>query len=254
MAPDEIHVWSLAFGTIPHQKWAALEAVLDGEERARAARSHFERNRRAYVAAHALVRHMLAHFAGCEAGAWRFAAKEHGKPYIADPLPSLPLRFNLTHTDHMAAVAVTLAGDVGIDAKSLDRITPDFVIADDCFAAEEVAALHALTGDAIGEHFIRLWTLKEAFIKAIGKGLSQPLSDFAFVSVDPVRVVFHDRGLGDAALWVFRQWQVGRHMLALAIDWPYSCPPRVIHRSVCCEPLSHRAETVVIRRQEEWAP
>lgn len=232
MMPDEIHVWSLALDVIPDDAWPALNAVLDNQERACAARFRFDRNRRSYVAAHALVRHMLAHVACREPEAWRFATGEHGKPHIVHPPGGLPLRFSLTHADHMVAAAVTLAGEVGIDIESLDRGPPDLTIADRYFAAEEVRALRALPVEAMGERFIRLWTLKEAFIKATGMGLAQPLDTFAFVSVDPVRIVFPDHGIGDAARWAFRQWQVGRHMLAVGVDWPFSQPPRLIHRPV----------------------
>ena len=245
MAPDDVHVWSLALPTIADAEWQTLGTVLREEEHAQAARYHFDRDRRAYVAAHALVRHMLAHLAGGDPRAWRFVAGEHGKPRIANPPPGLDVAFNLTHSHQMVAAAVTLAGEIGVDVEALDRRSMDPAIADEYFAPEESAALRALPDErAMRELFVRLWTLKEAFIKATGRGLAQPLSDFAFVSTDPVRIVFHDGGLGDPARWAFWQRQVGCHVLAVGIDRRHSQPPRFIHREIS-PPFPSRHDTLL---------
>ena len=233
IVPDEVHIWSLILQTIPNHRWLALEATLSSEERARASRFRFDRDRHAYVAARGLARHMLSHFAGCLPTAWQFTDDKYGKPRIVDPLPNRPLSFNVTHTDQLAAVAVTLTGDIGIDAESIALAPADSAITSYYLTDEEVAQVQNLPDDAKAERFIRLWTLKEAFIKATGKGLSQPLSHFAFVSIDPVRVIFHDSGLGDPRQWVFWQQQVGMHMLALAIRWPLTLRPRILYRSIC---------------------
>jgi 4'-phosphopantetheinyl transferase len=229
----DIHVWSLVVEAVPDEAWPALAAVLDDHERARAARFRFECHRRPYVAAHALLRHMLAQCAGRPPEAWRFAATPHGKPEIIDPPDGAPLRFSLTHSDHMVAVAVTRAAEIGIDLEPLDRRLEDGPeLAERFFATEEVRALRALPAEERAERFIRLWTLKEAFLKATGMGLAMPLDSFAFVSLDPVRIVFPDHSRGDAGRWAFRQWPVERHMLAVAIDWPAARPPHLVHRQV----------------------
>jgi 4'-phosphopantetheinyl transferase len=233
VTPDEIHLWSLSPDTVADGQWPALEAVLDDDEKARAARLRFESDRHAFIAAHALLRHMLTYFGDRAPEVWRFAVGEHGKPRIADPPPGQPLHFNLTHARGMVAAAVTRAGAIGVDVEPLDGLRVDTGIADHCFAAQEVAALRALPDEAaMAEHFIRLWTLKEAFVKATGKGLSQPLGDFAFVCLDPVRVVFHDHALGNPEQWVFWQHRVGRHVLAAGIQWPGHRPPVIVHRTV----------------------
>lgn len=223
-----IQVWTLALDDVGEDDWPALESVLDDGERARAARFHFERDRLAYIAAHALLRHQLSTAGGRDPAAWRFAAGEHGKPHLVDPPTGRDLRFNITHTKGRVASALAEGVTVGVDVEALDRTRINLGVADRFFAPVEVAGIHAQPdGAARAERFLVLWTLKESFIKAIGKGLSQPLNSFGFADLDPPRIHFGDARLGDAARWWFTQWRPGRHVLALAVDWPHAGEPNV---------------------------
>jgi 4'-phosphopantetheinyl transferase len=225
---EAVQVWTLALEDVGEGDWPALAAVLDESERARAARFHFERDRRAYIAAHALLRHQLGAFAGREPAAWRFAAGEHGKPHLIDPPAGRDLRFNITHTHGRVAAALAEGITVGVDVEALDRARLNLDVADRFFAPVEVAGIHAQPDEAAkAERFLVLWTLKESFIKAIGKGLSQPLNSFGFADLDPPRIRFGDAALGDAGRWWFTQWRPGRHVLALAVDWPHGGEPDV---------------------------
>ncbi|HYH21918.1 MAG TPA: 4'-phosphopantetheinyl transferase superfamily protein [Azospirillum sp.] len=230
MPKDAVQVWTLALEDVGEGDWPALEAVLDDTERARAARFHFERDRLAYVAAHALLRHLLSAFGDREPAAWRFAAGTHGKPHLLDPPAGRDLRFNITHTKGRVAAALAEGVTVGVDVEALDRGRLNLGVADRFFAPVEVAGIHAQPDEAAkAERFLVLWTLKESFIKAIGKGLSQPLSSFGFAELDPPRIRFGDAALGDAARWWFTQWWPGRHVLALAVDWPHAGAPEVVY-------------------------
>jgi len=237
MEPDEINLWSLAVDGIADEAWPALNGVLDDEERARAARFRFDRDRRAYVAAHALLRHMLSHYLGRPPESWRFVAGEHGKPGLADPPPGRDLRFNLTHSRGMVAAVVAAAAEVGVDVESLDAAPAVLAVADLSFTAGEMAGLSALpTETEKAERLLRLWTLKEALVKATGKGLAQPLSGVAVVSLAPARVAFPDRRDGDGARWAFWQGLAGNHVLAVAVDWPRARPPTIRHRPLSPPP------------------
>ena len=229
----DILIWSLAPASVAARHWAALETTLEAGERAQAARFHFDVDRCAYIAGHALLRGLLSHVVRQAPDAWRFAPGRHGKPRIVEPEAYRGLGVNLTHARGMVAAAVSAAVEIGIDVDSATDRSAGLEIANRFFAPEEIAGLHALAdGGARQERFIRLWTLKEAFIKATGKGLAQPLSDFAFVSVEPARVVFRHPALGDPSGWVFWQERIGCHYLALAVDWPSPTPPRIHHRAV----------------------
>ncbi|MFD0387239.1 4'-phosphopantetheinyl transferase superfamily protein [Tistrella bauzanensis] len=170
----------------------ALAGWLDDEERARAARFHFARHRRIYIAAHALLRAWLGRRLGLAPTVLRFTAGARGKPDLApSQMPLTPdgrpaLRFNLSHTAGMVAIAVTADPetaviDLGVDVEAADRLGDyDARIARGFFAEDEAAALEALPDAADrARRFLTLWTLKESVIKATGAGLSQALSGFS---------------------------------------------------------------------------
>lgn len=228
MPADSIHVWSLALDTITEPQWSAFAAILDEGERHRAGQFHFDNGRQAFIAAHALVRCLLSHMDGRAPGLWRFAAEQGGKPYAIDSA----LAFSLSHSRGMVAVAATAAGRIGVDLEPLARRF-DIRIANRYFAPEETAALQAIPDDLErAEYFIRLWTLKESFVKATGKGLSQPLDAFAFVSLDPVRLAIHDHDIGDPASWMFWQHSEDGYVLAVSAELPFGArPPSIVHRS-----------------------
>lgn len=166
-------LWSLQ---VPEPERAeSWHAVLCAEERARADRFRFAPDRAAYVTAHALLRALLA-----AQGVARpaFAVGPWGRPELADPGPGL--RFSLTHTRALVAVGLTSRDDVGVDAESAERDLDTVGLATRFFAPREAEALRSLPPSARPDAFCRLWTLKEAFVKAVGRGLSLPLDAFAF--------------------------------------------------------------------------
>jgi 4'-phosphopantetheinyl transferase len=176
----------------PARRAAAL-ALLTDEERERIARFHFERDQRLHLAARALLRRSLSRRAPVPPGAWRFRAGPHGRPEILAP-PS-PLRFNVSHTRGLAMVAVVARRDVGVDVERIPEAAPLDVV-DRCFAPPERAAVRGAPPGEQGRRFAEIWTLKEAYVKARGLGLSLDLGAFA-VDPAPPRMV---RG-ADAGEW-----------------------------------------------------
>ena len=234
MGVDEVCVWSLFTAQAEAWDWPALEDVLDDGERERAARLRIQGDRRAFLAARALARHLLAHVGAFDARAWRFECGPCGKPGIANSPAHPRLEFNLSRTPRMVAAAVTPAGDIGIDVEAADRVPPDPVsFADAHFAPDEAAGLRALPdGRSIRERFVRLWTLKEAVVKATGRGLAQPLDAFSFLSFEPVQVVFRTTELGDPAHWSFWQQVMGTHAVAVAVRHVSPRRMRFMHHAV----------------------
>ncbi len=203
------------------EPWAA---VLDESERARAARFVFPRNRVEYTAAHVLVRRALAATTGHPAAAFRFEAGAHGKPTAWIGGTMAGVHFNLSHTRGMVAVAVA-PFEHGLDVEPLDR-TVNLSIAGRYFCPEEIAWLGGLPEERRGEGFLRLWTLKEAFIKATGLGLSQELDGFWF-QVFPPAIRFKDIADNPAA-WRFEQRDLdGKFMAAVGFRAPPGQAPLV---------------------------
>ncbi|HEY9720739.1 MAG TPA: 4'-phosphopantetheinyl transferase superfamily protein [Oscillatoriaceae cyanobacterium] len=204
-APDAVHA-------------LALEWMQD-DERRRHDRFAFEHTRAEYRLARWLVRTALSRHAPVDPAAWRFVANAHGRPAIA--APACDLRFNLTHTPGLLAIAIAEGREVGLDAEDATRPGALESIAHRYFAPRELADLLALPdAHARRERFFALWTLKESYIKARGLGLALPLDSFAF-SWQGQRLDFacDARAADEPARWHFRQYRpTARHRLALATE------------------------------------
>jgi 4'-phosphopantetheinyl transferase len=222
LPPDEVHVWIVEPEQIEDPR--LLESylrLLSPEERDKQRRFHFERHRRQYLVSHALVRLTLSRYAPVKPEAWSFVTNEYGCPRVEGE--GRGLRFNLSHTDGMAMVAVANNVDVGVDVENTDRPGETVALADRFFAPSEVAALRALEVERQRERFFEYWTLKEAYIKARGMGLSIPLEQFAFELQpgQPPRISFDPRLVDEPAGWQFAQLRPSaRHQAALAVRMP----------------------------------
>lgn len=195
-----IDVATLALPSAPDPAWPDLASSLSDAERRRAARFHFEHDRRAYVAAHALKRRMLCEAAGGAPGDWEFATEPGGKPIVAGGGGP---HFSLSHADGLVACAISHEVSLGIDIEPAGRRAP-LGVAQAFFSSEERAWLFGLPCAERQLGFFRLWTLKEAFIKATGKGLAQSLRGFA-IGFDPLGVSFADAAAAAPGPWHFMQ-------------------------------------------------
>ncbi len=225
--PQTVAVRWLAPGAVPADAWPLLTACLDAGERERAGRFHFAADRAAYVAAHALTRALLSQYAPRAPQDWRFAVGPYGRPEILPEAGDPPLRFNLSHNRGLVAVAVTHARDIGIDAEAVDAARLTLDLAAHTFAPAEVAQVRALPEAARTEALFAFWTLKEAYIKAVGRGLSLPLDSFAF-SLAPTVIRFTEACADDPATWRFERLSPTRSQaLALAVRHPEPARVRV---------------------------
>jgi len=208
LATDAAQPWDM-------QRWLRM---LDCAERERASRFWIEADRREFVAAHALLRAMLTYYFDVPAPAWRFLVDADGKPWVDPNVGPHEIQFNLSHTRGLVAVALASRGAIGIDVEEIDEAKADLAIAEAYFAPSEVELLQQAPPSERARCFFRLWTLKEAYIKAIGKGLSAPLSSFAF-TFEPIRVAFLHGPQNGVANWRFAILPASyRHVLSIAAD------------------------------------
>lgn len=207
-----VDIFALDLDDIGAAAWPRLHALLDESEQARAARFVFEPDRHAYIAAHALLRRALSARVDVAPRDWRFATAARGKPYlIATPRD---LRFSLSHTRGMTAVAVVEGYEIGVDVEEPRGAREPLKLAARFFAADETAALRAIDDEAAQrEAFLRIWTMKEAVIKATGQGLACALDSFS-VALEPLAVAFHN---GDDAQWSFGHWRRNGFHVACAL-------------------------------------
>lgn len=182
LSRQAVHVWraSLGFETVQLETFSQ---TLSDDERSRAQRFHFERDRNSFTAARGILRDVLARYSGGTPRAIKFVYGAHGKPALSDRNAS-NLRFNLSHSHGLAVIALTREREIGVDVEKIQPERTGDEIANRYFSAEEVAELRALPTDQQAEGFFLCWTRKEAYVKALGEGLRFPL-DRIQVSLSP---------------------------------------------------------------------
>src|SRR5262245_17588354 len=171
---NEVHVWRISLDD-PAALAVCQESWLTPEERQRADRFRFPRDRQRFVVRRGIARVILSRYLDLEPRHVRFRYLANGKPVLAEEMGGSDFTFNWSHSDGMALYAVARGRMVGVD---LERRRPDvecLQIAERFFAPGEVATLRALAGDLQRNVFFTLWTCKEAWVKATGVGLSFPL-------------------------------------------------------------------------------
>jgi 4'-phosphopantetheinyl transferase len=182
LATDEVHVWRVALAQ-PPAGFARLADRLSPDERRRAARFRFERDRRRYQVAHGALRELLGAYLDDRPERLGFVEGTHGKPVLAPP-HGAELRFNLSHSGELALCAVSCRREVGVDLEQVRELADADALARRFFADAESKALAALPADERLAAFFRCWTRKEAYLKAVGAGLLQALDGFQ-VSLQP---------------------------------------------------------------------
>ncbi|MGH6921308.1 MAG: 4'-phosphopantetheinyl transferase family protein [Geminicoccaceae bacterium] len=157
---------------------AACLALLDEEEQARAARFAVAEPRRQFVITRGALRLLLASHLARPAQALTFATGPHGKPFaLVDGAPS-GVQFNVSHSAGRGLIAIA-RGPVGVDIEFLGREADFHLVAKGVLTAAELAALQRKAGAERTLLFYRLWTQKEALIKAKGTGFACPPRGFA---------------------------------------------------------------------------
>jgi 4'-phosphopantetheinyl transferase len=173
--PNEVHVWRANL-ELPWS-WTFDEA-LSLDDRARADRFRFESDRRRFCTARASLRLILGRYLKTKPGRLQLDVGKCGKPYFADEKASMGLRFNLSHSNRLALIAITRNREVGVD---VEFVRPDFVtndVAEHFFSRAEAEQFSKMPSELRTQSFFNCWTRKEAYIKARGEGLSCPLDQF----------------------------------------------------------------------------
>jgi 4'-phosphopantetheinyl transferase len=173
---SDVYVWHAALD-VEAGVASFLEDTLSADERDRADRFRFARDRRRFVAARALLRTILGRWLDRDPGGLSFLVGSHGKPYLAESDGEPPF-FNVAHSGDHALIAVTRHAPVGVDIEIVREAPDPLAIAERFFSARETAAIRQLPRDRQRLAFFQHWTLKEAYVKALGTGLSHPFDGF----------------------------------------------------------------------------
>ena len=218
LGPNDVHVWWRGTGVPGNSALDEAVALLSPGERERCGRFVFERDRRTFAIAHALLRTSLSRYADVAPAVWRFEEAPGGKPYLAPGAAVADLAFNLTHTDGLVACAIGRNRRIGVDVEGVDR-TVDDSVASRFFSEAERADLERLpAGRVRSTRFFELWTLKEAYVKATGAGLAHPLNTIVFTPAGADGAIgFEAPADVDSARWRFALFRpTDRHIVAVA--------------------------------------
>lgn len=224
LGKDTVHLW-----------WARADALgsrklkdryfheLSEDEQARYHRFMFQKDSDLFLATRALCRKTLSTYIPIEPESWGFVANHYGKPAVETPEEGRFLEFNLTNTPGFVAMVVSDQYPVGIDAEAIDRGSSTLEIASRFFSVQEFEELQGHPPEEIPARFFHYWTLKEAYIKVRGMGMSIPLADFSMVE-DPegrITVVHHTEGAHTGYHWHFEQYKLGgNYLLGLGVRLP----------------------------------
>ena len=169
----------------------ALAQWLSTEERRRADRYDFDRDRRRFIVARARLRQLLALRLMTRPEAVELVYGGHGKPALAQRSDDTDWRFNVSHCDEMAVYAFSQGREVGIDIEAIREVHDADAIASHFFSRCEQETYLALDPGEKMLGFFNCWTRKEAFLKALGHGLSQPLDcfDVSLTPGEPARIL-----------------------------------------------------------------
>jgi 4'-phosphopantetheinyl transferase len=218
---DEVHIWRVELDWSP-VRIRAFNAILSSDEQRRAERFHFAVDRVRHVVGRGALRTILARCMRVNAAdRLRFEYSAFGKPQLAAGSTEIPLQFNVSHSGELILIALATGRAVGTD---IERVRSDIEaerIAASFFSPHERLALQSLPAHLRVQAFFDCWTRKEAYIKAIGNGLSLPLDQFdvCFLPGQEPRLLATRPDAAEAQRWVIEALDVGPdYRAAVAVE------------------------------------
>lgn len=178
---NEVHIWSTSL-SMKADELDVAKSLLSPEEAARAARFHLALHRDRFIASHSWLRNILSLYLDIASSTISYSYTEHKKPYLS-PIHHKQLYFNLTHSADMAACAISIDQELGVDIEKMGSESKED-LAKRFFSQTEHSLISEGSHESRITRFYQIWVRKEAILKATGKGLSTPLNQFS-VSVEP---------------------------------------------------------------------
>jgi 4'-phosphopantetheinyl transferase len=211
--PSTAHLWVVDLASVDTPVVEDLQLFLSEEELERAQRFQFERDRRTCLVSYGLLRRALTWVVpDVRPKDWIVTRAPNGRPEIVQPSLLPWPRFNISHTTGLVACLVTAKNDCGVDVEAVVPFPDMDLLSWRILTPSERAHVAALPDNVRHCGFFRLWTLKEAYAKARGLGVSLPFEQLPFE--------YHEDGirLDDSGQWYFEQWQPRPgYILSLAV-------------------------------------
>lgn len=213
---DEVHVWRIPLGATGERR-RELARHLSPDERTRARRLRFERDRDRYVVAHGALRELLAAYLAAPPAAILFRRDASGKPSI----DASDIDFNFSRSGEIALCAIARGHALGIDVEEQRAVCDVNALAASCFSPLEIATLERVPADQRLRAFYSGWTRKEAYLKGKGTGLTVPLGEFdvSLAPDAPAALLASRLDPADPERWTLRDLTTAdRYAAALAVD------------------------------------
>jgi len=219
----EIHVWRVSL-TQTESCLQSLQQTLSTDERTKAEGFHFPKGRSQFIVSRGALRAILSRYLNINPHILRFDYNPYGKPSLIAAQGGNTLRFNLSHSGNMALIAITKNRDIGVDIESINPNFPCQEIAEKFFSPLEKSVLLSLPAHLQPRAFFTCWTRKEAYIKAVGKGLSIPLNQFdvSFAPGEPAALLNVEENPEEASRWSLIELIPSSDMVA-AVAVPGDC-------------------------------
>jgi len=205
LSAGELHLW-LVRTDLPEAIQNQAYATLGVDEQARADRFRVKHARQQHIIAHAALRRLLADYQHCLANDLRFVEGERGKPVLDTSDHPDPLHFNLSHSGEYALLGLSRDHPLGVDIEQKNEIRDAPGLIRRFFASAEARDLEGLTGNARLDRFYRLWTCKEALLKAEGVGIAGGLDGFAIDLEQALPVSTRWHKTKDTHVWCNPDW------------------------------------------------
>lgn len=245
LKPGQIDIWLTFIDDIQNEYllWQYYP-LLTEEEKYQYTLFRFDKDKRRYLVTRALVRVVLAKYAPIEPNQWIFSTNPYGKPKISnvDPLAK-HLSFNISHTDGLIIVGVSLDNAIGVDTENIQTIKAPREGLESFLAPSEIEILSQLPSTDYQARFFTYWTLKEAYIKARGEGLSLPLQNIIFQITEKKHISanFHPSCNDDPLHWHFWQFEVhADYLMAICLKRQTDTIPQIYFKTII--PLHSEAD------------
>jgi len=185
ISSNEVHVWRFCQEET-HSQIETLQGILSPDELARSEKFHFEKDRKKFILTRGTLRNLLGSYLGKDPQQVRFNYTSFGKPFLAIDSENDNIRFNLSHSGEVVLYAITRNQKIGIDIEQVRDHTDVMAIAKRFFSPGEIGELEKANKKNRTELFFRYWVRKEAFVKAMGKGVSFPMERLDVSSLNEI--------------------------------------------------------------------
>lgn len=202
LVDSDLHVWSASL-TGSREELSHYSSLLSADEKTRAEKFYFERDQRRYIFGRGILRTLIANYLKINASKIAFIYGAYGKPALEKAYQNKILQFNLAHSNDWALYIFGWDRPLGIDLEHIRPLQDADDFAKQFFSQEESSWISSVSIDQKWNAFYKLWTCKEAFLKANGSGLTVPLNEAEIFIKDDnsAKLTSFGRNLEEAAKW-----------------------------------------------------